>query len=189
MRLTAWVFVSPRTPRVWPELAGRSKRVLTRSSTVSPCIAIPACSTKWLNDGTVLVPTLTTFHDLAERFVDDFPEVLVEQAKRQLEEAYHTVSAAKAAGVTIAVGFDSGPPGTSAQEMIRLHDAGLSTNEVIAAATSGGAAALGRSELGSINGGSLADIVVVEGNPDEDLSLLLDPGLITTVFKDGVAAF
>ncbi len=139
--------------------------------------------------GTVLVPTLTTFHDLAERFVDDFPEVLVEQAKRQLEEAYQTVSAAKAAGVTIAVGFDSGPPGTSAQEMIRLHDAGLTTNEVIAAATSSGAAALGRSDLGSINRGSLADIIVVEGNPDEDLSLLLEPDLITTVFKDGVAAF
>ena len=35
--------------------------------------------------GTVLVPTLSTFHDLAERFANNFPVVLVEQAKRQLE--------------------------------------------------------------------------------------------------------
>ena len=44
----------------------------------------------------VLVPTLTTFHDLAERFVDDFAPSLVEQAKHQLEEAYKTVTAARA---------------------------------------------------------------------------------------------
>ncbi len=41
--------------------------------------------------GTVLVPTLTTFHDLAERFASDFAPPLVEQAKRQLEEALKTV--------------------------------------------------------------------------------------------------
>ena len=81
--------------------------------------------------GTVLVPTLTTFHDLAERFVDDFPPVLVNQAKRQLEEAYQTVEAAKAAGVIVAVGYDSGPPGTSAQEMLRLEQAGLNPLEAI----------------------------------------------------------
>ena len=45
--------------------------------------------------GTVLVPTLSTFHDLAERFVADFAPVLVEQAKRQLEEAMRTVDAAR----------------------------------------------------------------------------------------------
>ena len=45
--------------------------------------------------GTVLVPTLSTFHDLAERFADDFAPVLVEQAKRQLEEAMRTVEAAR----------------------------------------------------------------------------------------------
>ena len=37
--------------------------------------------------GIVLVPTLSTFHDLAERFADDFAPRLVEQAKRQAEDA------------------------------------------------------------------------------------------------------
>ena len=73
--------------------------------------------------GTVLVPTISTFHDLAERFANIFPVVLVEQAKRQLEEAMRTVETARRAGVTLALGYDSGPPGSSAQELLRLMEA------------------------------------------------------------------
>jgi imidazolonepropionase-like amidohydrolase len=137
-------------------------------------------------NGTVLVPTLTTFHDLAERFADEFSPILVEQAKRQLEEAYKTVAAANAAGVTIAVGYDSGPPGASAQEMLRLEHAGLSAIEVIGAATWGGAAALGSEDLGSISNGALADLVAVDGELEKDLSVLGDPQAINLVIKGGV---
>ncbi len=42
--------------------------------------------------GIVLVPTLSTFHDLAERFAEEYAPALVEQAKRQLEEAYTTLT-------------------------------------------------------------------------------------------------
>lgn len=136
-------------------------------------------------NGTVLIPTLTTFHDLAERFADEFSPILVEQAKRQLEEAYKTVAAAHAAGVTIAVGYDSGPPGASAQEMMRLEHAGLSGIEVIGAATRGGAAALGLEDLGSIRSGALADLVVVNGEPDQNLAVLGDPEAIKFVIKGG----
>ena len=133
----------------------------------------------------VLVPTLSTFHDLAERFAGEFAESLVDQAKRQLEEAYQTVAAARRAGVTIAVGYDSGPPGSSAQEMLRLREAGMSPLEAIKAATLGGAAALGRSDLGRLAPGAIADLVVVNGAPDQDLELLADPGKIEMVMKDG----
>jgi imidazolonepropionase-like amidohydrolase len=136
--------------------------------------------------GTVLVPTLSTFHDLAERFVDDFPPVLVEQAKRQLEEATRTVEAAKRAGVTFAVGYDSGPPGTSAHEMTRLMEAGLNATETMRAATMGGAAALGREDLGRIAVGSRADLVVVDGRPDTDARLLTKPEVIRLVIGRGV---
>src|SRR6267143_38873 len=57
--------------------------------------------------GIVLVPTLTTFHDLAERFTTAFAPKLVEQAKRQLEDAYRTLTAAALAGVPLAMGHDS----------------------------------------------------------------------------------
>ena len=137
--------------------------------------------------GTVLVPTLSTFHDLAERFVDDFAPVLVDQAKRQLEEAMKTVETARRAGVTMALGYDSGPPGTSSQELVRLMDAGLSSAEVLRAATTGGAAALGREDLGRIAVGSRADVVVVDGRPDDDPSLLTQPSAIRLVVGRGLA--
>ena len=49
---------------------------------------------------------------------------LVDQAKCRLEEAYLTVAAARREGVTIAMGFDSGPPGYELRELVRLADAG-----------------------------------------------------------------
>ena len=137
--------------------------------------------------GTVLVPTLSTFHDLAERFVDDFAPVLVDQAKRQLDEAMLTVEVARQAGVTMALGYDSGPPGTSAQELMRLIDAGLSATEALRAATVGGAAALGRDDLGRIAVGCRADVVVIDGRPDEDPNLLAQPESISLVIGRGVA--
>lgn len=135
--------------------------------------------------GTVLVPTLSTFHDLAERFANIFPAVLVEQAQRQLEEAMKTVEMARRAGVTLALGYDSGPPGSSAQELLRLMEAGLTATEGIRAATLGGAAALGRDDLGRIGVGCRADLVVVDGRPDEDPAVLTRPDAIPLVVGRG----
>jgi len=136
--------------------------------------------------GTILVPTLSTFHDLAERLSSDFAAPLVEQAKRQLEESLRTVAAARAAGVILALGYDSGPPGASANELLRLTEAGLSPTEALRAATIGGAAALGSSDLGRVSVGATADLVVVNGRPDVDLGLLTQPPSIVEVMRSGV---
>ena len=135
--------------------------------------------------GTVLVPTISTFHDLAERFANIFPAVLVEQAKRQLDEAMRTVDTARRAGVTLALGYDSGPPGSSAQELMRLLEAGLSVSEGLWAATLGGAAALGRDDLGRLAVGSRADAVAIDGRPDEDPTVLTRPEAIRLVVGRG----
>ena len=138
--------------------------------------------------GTVLVPTLSTFHDLAERFASDFAPPLVEQAKRQLAEALKTVTAATAAGVTLALGYDSGPPGASANELLRLAEAGLSPMDALRAATIGSAAALGRPDLGRVAIGGPADLVAVDGCPDEDLAVLTRPESIVLLRKNGAPA-
>jgi imidazolonepropionase-like amidohydrolase len=147
----------------------------------------PALLDTMADRGVVLVPTLSTFHDLAERFASDFAAPLVEQAKRQLEESLRTVAAARAAGVILALGYDSGPPGASANELLRLVEAGLSPIEALRAATIGGAAALGRSDLGRVSVGAPADLVVVNGRPDVDLGLLTQPSSIVEVMRSGVA--
>ncbi|MBV9605190.1 MAG: amidohydrolase family protein [Solirubrobacterales bacterium] len=133
----------------------------------------------------VLVPTLSTFHDLAERFTGAFAPALVEQAKRQLSEAYSTLTAAHAAGVTLAMGHDSGPPGENAIELVRMVEGGLSPLEGIAAATRGSARALGLSDTGMVTAGALADLLVLDGDPLDDIRTLLGPERIWMVVRGG----
>lgn len=135
----------------------------------------------------VLVPTLSTFHDLAERFTTDFAPALVEQAKRQREEAYRTLGAAHDAGVTLAMGFDSGPPGANALELVRMVDGGLTPLEGISAATAGSARALGLGDVGTIEPGKVADLLVVDGDPLEDVSILCDLEKLWLIVKRGSA--
>lgn len=135
--------------------------------------------------GIVLIPTLSTFHDLAERFTDSFAPALVEQAKRQRDDAYQTLLAARAAGVTLAMGHDSGPPGDNAVELVRMVEGGLTALEGIAAATSGSACALGLSDVGRVAVGARADLLVVDGDPLADVHVLNDPARIVLVLKEG----
>lgn len=136
--------------------------------------------------GTVLVPTLTTFHDLAERFAADFSPALVAQAERQRDEAYLTLIAARDAGVILAMGFDSGPPGSSANELVRMIEGGLTPMESIVAATAGSAAALGLADRGTLEVGKLADLLAVDGDPLIEPSLLTDAARIWLVVRSGV---
>jgi imidazolonepropionase-like amidohydrolase len=145
----------------------------------------PELLTRMAEQGTVLVPTLSTFHDLAERFTDDFAPTLVEQAKRQREEAYRTLEIARDAGVTLAMGYDSGPPGANALELIRMVDGGLTPLEGISAATRGSALALGLDDVGTLEPGKVADILVVDGDPLEDIRILCDLDRLWLVVKDG----
>jgi imidazolonepropionase-like amidohydrolase len=134
----------------------------------------------------VLVPTLSCFFDLSETHACLWAPRLVELAKRQREEAHLTVQAARAAGVRMAMGFDSMPHGESALELVRLHDAGLSALEAIAAATGVAATACGLGDdLGTVEAGKLADLLVVDGDPVADPRLLLDPERIHLVLQAG----
>jgi imidazolonepropionase-like amidohydrolase len=135
--------------------------------------------------GIVLVPTLSTFHDLAERFASSFAPALVEQAKRQREEAYGTLVAARDAGVTLAMGHDSGPPGDNAVELVRMVDGGLTALEGIGAATRGSAAALGLDDVGTVTAGAAADLLAVNGDPIADIRVLNDPERIWLVLRQG----
>jgi imidazolonepropionase-like amidohydrolase len=145
----------------------------------------PALLDAMARNGIVLVPTLSTFHDLAERFTDEFAPALVEQAKRQLEEAYATLAAARSAGVVLAMGHDSGPPGDNAIELVRMVDGGLTPVEGIAAATHGSARALGLPDVGTVRAGAVADLLVVDGDPLADVRVLRDPERIWMVIQDG----
>ena len=170
-------------------LAGARLAVRERVDTIEHGLSLhrePVLLAEMAERGIVLVPTLSTFHDLAERFTDDFPPALVEQAKRQLDEAYKTLVAARAAGVTLAMGHDSGPPGDNAIELVRMVDGGLSALEGICAATSGRRRRSAfRLTSARSRSGAVADLVVVDGDPLADVRVLRDPERISMVVQGG----
>lgn len=83
-----------------------------------------------------------------------------------------------AAGIPVAMGTDAGNPltlhGPSVYaEMEAMQAAGLTPLQVLVASTRGGALAMGRDkELGTVEKGKLADLLIVAGDPTADVANL-----------------
>ncbi len=135
--------------------------------------------------GIVLVPTLSVFDAVADPD-GGFAEWMRERAKRLGEAARETVTAAHSAGVGIAMGADAGPHGANARELVKLADAGLTNAEALAAGTTVAATACGLGEaIGAITPGHAADVLVVDGDPLADISILCDAARRWLVLHDG----
>ena len=86
-------------------------------------------------------------------------------------------------GIPVATGTDTGEVGVTAdmvwREIVLLHDHGASPMAAIKAATSAAARLLGLdADLGTIEVGKLADLVLVDGDPTADLRRLATPALV-----------
>jgi imidazolonepropionase-like amidohydrolase len=90
--------------------------------------------------------------------------------------------------VRIVAGTDAGGHGhpANAAELQHLVVAGLTPMQAIQAATSLAAECLGlEREIGTVEKGKRADLIVAEGDPLEDVRVLQDPKRIRFVLKDG----
>lgn len=137
--------------------------------------------------GGVLVPTLSFLHHVAESGC--WVPLLVEQGESNVAEAHRTLAAAREAGVRLAMGYDSPEVDRSAAELLRMVEHGLPVREALVAATSAAAYALGiDSEVGTIEPGKIADLVVVDGDPIAEPAVLLDEARIWLVVRNGILA-
>lgn len=126
--------------------------------------------------GTTLVPTLMAFEGIRQNLGSGFYTPVVEEKIRAVAEVAGTiVQRARANGVRIAFGTDAGvfPHGQNAGEFRLLVQAGLSNREALATATTIAADILDMSDtIGQIARGFSADIIAVDGNPLDDVTVL-----------------
>jgi imidazolonepropionase-like amidohydrolase len=116
----------------------------------------------------------------------------IRERAKELEE-HHAASLrrALAAGVKVAAGTDAGGHGhpANAMEIACLVKAGMTPLQALRAATGWAAECIGRGDdLGTVEAGKLADIVVVDGDPLADVAVLQNPAQIALVVKGGEIA-
>ena len=150
----------------------------------------PAVIRKMVERDIFLVPTLKVGWDIILAENSNIPEWILEKNKATQGDAERSLKMAYEAGVPIAMGSDVGTPlnyhGENALEVYWMHKAGLSEMDAITAATGNAACALGWDAwLGTLEVGKVADLIVHEKNPLEDLRVLADKTSLQFVMKDG----
>jgi imidazolonepropionase-like amidohydrolase len=112
-------------------------------------------------------------------------------ADRRVPMLLANLRAVVEAGIPVAMGTDAGNPltlhGPSVYwEMTQMQQAGMTPMQVIVASTRNGALAMGRSDLGTLERGRLADLIVLDADPTADIAnvarlrLVMRGGALTT---------
>lgn len=128
--------------------------------------------------GTTLVPTLMAFQGIKTKLGTGFYTPIVEEKIRVVAAYADTiVERAIKYDLPIAFGTDAGvfPHGENAGEFALMVKGGLSNAQALASATTVAADVLGLGdEIGQIAPGFSADIIAVDGNPLDDVTVLED---------------
>ena len=137
--------------------------------------------------GVYMVPTLYAVDYIIETFSSKgFPPKIIDKAKKLRVQKLESFKKAVKAGVKIAYGTDAAvmPNGWNGKDFKYMVDAGMTAMQAIQSATMVAADLLDwKNKVGSLSKGKYADIIAVQGNPLENISILED---VKFVMKDGV---
>jgi len=126
--------------------------------------------------GAWLVPTIGVTHDVDMMKADGWPEHAMKRAILSSAKHAEAVKACVAAGVKLATGADLNPIGPRLHAELRLlEQIGLSRLDVLRAATAGSRELNGLGAETAPGPGSAADLIMVEGNPLDDPTVLQRP--------------
>ena len=159
--------------------AEAAEEMAERSSYYCPTVGMDYLRMKGAREGT-LPPEVQKLHE--KQMASGVPL-----------QKHSEVAAAKEAGVKIISGSDCGGDtlarfGLNGYELGALVDCGLSAMDTIVAATGTAAKALGiADQLGSVRAGLQADLIVIDGDPSEDIWLLTpERPAVRSVFVRGI---
>lgn len=129
-------------------------------------------------DGCYLVPTLSATY--VSQTDPDERKFWLERLNPMRENMCRAIQRAYRAGAKIGFGTDSAPGGPQYEQGVefrfRVEEAGMSPLEVLKEATVYNAEIAGRSDrIGCIKAGLDADLVIVDGHPDENIEVMYHP--------------
>jgi len=146
-----------------------------------------------LQNNTIVVPTFAIVNAVIARGDEvGTPEYGLRKAREAHEAHLNSIKKAYQAGVKIALGTDFVGPsiishGENAIELEHLvNQVGMTPMDAIIASTKIGAEALGLdNEIGTLERGKKADLLIVDGNPLENIAILQNKKKLLVVMKDG----
>lgn len=144
-----------------------------------------------LKNDVFLVPTLAAVHHIVEQgTLAGIPEYGVRKAREAQEAHLASFKKAYRAGVKIAMGTDAATPfnyhGRNAVELELMVRAGMKPEDALTAVTRMGAELMGWGDrMGQVREGFWADLILVDGDPLQDVRVLQDVSKIVLVVKGG----
>jgi imidazolonepropionase-like amidohydrolase len=138
-------------------------------------------------NGAYVVPTLSTVFDGIDKAT--MAPYHYEKKVRWSEITRKNIGSAIDQGVRIAMGTDAAvvPHGRNLRELGHLVSLGMSPLGAISAGTQVAAELLGiDDEVGTVEEGKLADLVLCAGDPVADIALLGEPANVVLVLQSGV---
>lgn len=145
-------------------------------------------------DRIFVAPTIGLFHTMLHQGEPWLPKEVVEAMgiPALIEASSQTHTELRKRGIRHLIGGDYGfkwaEQGTQALDLqLFVKYYGYTPAEALVCATrNGGLAMREQGDLGTLQSGMLADMLLVDGNPLDDLSLLMDKERLVMIMKDGV---
>jgi imidazolonepropionase-like amidohydrolase len=147
------------------------------------------CIERMVEAGTFVAPSICWPTSFLQKTGVDLG--LAEGMRADLEQTRAVLPEANAAGVKFVLGDDYGAIGFEhgryAEELaVYVRDAGIAPLEVLRWATRHGAELMQMGDqLGTIEEGKLADLLVVDGDPVDDIGILQDRERLLAIVKGG----
>ncbi|MCD0504563.1 metal-dependent hydrolase family protein [Bordetella petrii] len=148
------------------------------------------CLREMLESQTYLVPTIAALRNILSNADNGIPEYVVDKARAVEQRHRESFQMYYRAGGRIAMGTDAGTPfnrhGRNAEELAFMVEFGMTPIDALVAGTSRAHDLMGLADSGIVADGAAADLLLVRGDPTEDISRAADTQHHVAVFKQGV---
>ncbi len=147
------------------------------------------CCEEMKENGTYLVPTISALKNILLNADKGIPAYAVEKTRRVEERHRASIQMYYEAGGLIALGTDAGTPfnkhGDNAMELEFMVEIGITPIDALIAGTANAANLVREPDRGCLRAGAYADLLIVKGNPAEDIAMAARKENHRAVIKNG----